>query len=136
MLVVSVEMEGYKVKCIFVDQGSSVEIMFWDIFRKLGLKEKELIHHKGNLIGFTGDTVTPKSYIKLTTTLGRREESQKGLVKFLVVDCPSAYHSIIGRPTLNTLQGVVSTIHLAMKFPSVRGSVIIVRGRRKDTKLC
>jgi hypothetical protein len=40
-LVISAVMAGYKVKRLFVDQGSSTDIMFWDLFKKLGLKEKD-----------------------------------------------------------------------------------------------
>jgi hypothetical protein len=42
-------------------------------------------------------------------------------VKFLVVDCPSAYNVIIGRPTLNKLRAVTSTYHLLVCFPTEHG---------------
>ena len=43
------------------------------------------------------------------------------LVEFLVVDCPSAYNVIIGRPTLNKLRAVTSTYHLLVHFPTEHG---------------
>ena len=39
------------------------------------------------------------------------------MVNFLLVDQPSGYNTIIGRPTLNALRAVISINHLAMKFP-------------------
>ena len=42
-------------------------------------------------------------------------------VKFFVVDCPSAYNIIIGRPTLNKLSTVTSTYHLLIGFPTEHG---------------
>ena len=39
------------------------------------------------------------------------------MVDFLLVDQPSAYNTIIGLPTLNTVRVALSTYHLAMKFP-------------------
>jgi hypothetical protein len=42
-------------------------------------------------------------------------------VEFLVVDCPSAYNVIIGRPTLNKLRAVTSTYHLLVRFPTEHG---------------
>ena len=42
-------------------------------------------------------------------------------VDFLVVDCPSAYNVIIGRPTLNRLRAITSTYHLLVRFPTENG---------------
>jgi hypothetical protein len=47
--------------------------MFWDLFLKLGMTEKDLILHKGNLIGFYGDTISPKGYVKMKVTFSGRE---------------------------------------------------------------
>jgi hypothetical protein len=82
-------MAGYEVKRLFVDQGSSAEIMFWDFFQKLGLTEKDFIPHKGNLIGFIGDTISPKGYVKIKVTFFGLRGSRSVEVKFLVVDYPS-----------------------------------------------
>ncbi|GAV74748.1 hypothetical protein CFOL_v3_18228, partial [Cephalotus follicularis] len=46
---------------------------------------------------------------------------------FLVVDTPSPYNAIVGRPGLNLLEAIVSTRHLLMKFPT-RFGVGEVRG--------
>jgi hypothetical protein len=91
--------------------------MFWDHFQKLGLTKKYLIAHKGNLIGFIGDTISPKGYVKTKVTFSGKGGSHSVEVKFLVVDYPSAYNAILGRPTLNALGVMVSTLHMAMKFP-------------------
>ena len=64
--------------------------MFWDLFQKLGLTEKDLIVHKGNLIGFTGDAISLKDYVIMKVTFLGRGGSHSVEVKFLVVDCPSA----------------------------------------------
>jgi hypothetical protein len=69
-------------------------------------------------------------------TLGNRLEMRSILVKFLVVDCPSAYNAIIKRPTLNVLEAIVSKIHLVMKFPSDNDEVVTIKGKSKDAKLC
>ena len=52
---------------------------------------------------------------------------------FLVVDCPSSYNVIIGRPTLNRWKEAMSTYCLKVKFPTdnvvgeVRGDQILAR---------
>ena len=55
---ITARMAGYEVKRLVVDKGSPADIMFWDLFQKLGLTEKDLIPHNGNQIGFTG-TLSP-----------------------------------------------------------------------------
>ena len=42
-------------------------------------------------------------------------------VNFLVVNYPSSYNAIIGRPTLNSWKAVTSTYHLSVKFPTDYG---------------
>ena len=49
------------------------------------------------------------------------------IMSFLVVDQPSAYNIIIGRPTLNRLKAITSTYHLMMKFPTEKGIAIMLR---------
>ncbi|KAL0394802.1 UNVERIFIED_CONTAM: hypothetical protein Slati_4446400 [Sesamum latifolium] len=43
------------------------------------------------------------------------------MLKFLVVDVPSAYNVILGRLTVNAFQAVISTYHMKIKFPTPGG---------------
>ena len=58
---------------------------------------------------------------------GEKSYSLTHIVDFMVVDKRSTYNVIIGKPTLNAIRTVVSTYHLAMKFP-VNSGVEVVRG--------
>jgi hypothetical protein len=73
----------------------------------MGLRSKDLIPHKGSLIGFTGDTIIPKGYVDLKVIFGKKRSIKTVIVCFIVVDCPSAYNAITGRPTLNHLGAIV-----------------------------
>lgn len=57
------------------------------------------------------------------------------MVKFLLVDRPSAYNVIIGRIALNELKAVTSIAHLKIKFPTKRG-VGKVRGEQGVARQC
>ena len=57
------------------------------------------------------------------------------MVNFLLVDQPSTYNAIIGRPTLNALRVIVSTYHLTMKFP-IGDLVGEVRGDQAESRQC
>ncbi|KAL0411091.1 UNVERIFIED_CONTAM: hypothetical protein Slati_3698800 [Sesamum latifolium] len=73
-----------------------------------------------SLYGFAGEVVHPRGMISLPLMMGRGTARKTSLLKFLVVDVPSAYN-VIFRPTLNTLQAVISTYHMKIKFPTLGG---------------
>ncbi|KAL0394375.1 UNVERIFIED_CONTAM: hypothetical protein Slati_4403700 [Sesamum latifolium] len=62
------------------------------------------------------EVVHPRGMVSLLLTMGRGTTRKTCLLKFLVVDVPSAYNVILGRPTLNTFQAVISTYHMKIKF--------------------
>ncbi|KAL0293342.1 UNVERIFIED_CONTAM: hypothetical protein Sradi_6942000 [Sesamum radiatum] len=74
-----------------------------------------------SLYGFVGEVVHPRGMVSLPLTMGRGTTRKTCLLKFLVVDVPFAYNVILGRPTLNTFQAVVSTYHMKIKFPTPGG---------------
>ncbi|GAV90243.1 hypothetical protein CFOL_v3_33652 [Cephalotus follicularis] len=54
---------------------------------------------------------------------------------FLVVDTPSPYNAIVGRPCLNLMEAIVSTRYLVMKFPT-RFGVGEVQGNQQVARQC
>ncbi|GAV60035.1 hypothetical protein CFOL_v3_03566 [Cephalotus follicularis] len=54
---------------------------------------------------------------------------------FLVVDTPSPYNAIIGRPSLNLTEAIVSTRQLLMNFPTMFG-VGEARGDQQAAREC
>ncbi|KAL0448441.1 UNVERIFIED_CONTAM: hypothetical protein Slati_1400500 [Sesamum latifolium] len=74
-----------------------------------------------SLYGFAGEVVYPRCMISLPLTLGTGAARRTCMLKFLVVDVPSAYNAILGRPTLNAFQAVISTYHMKIKFSTPGG---------------
>ena len=64
-LVVTLKIEGYDVKKMLVDQGSGVEIMYPDLYKRLNLKPKDLTAYDSPLVSFNGKVVIPRDQIKL-----------------------------------------------------------------------
>ena len=56
-------------------------------------------------------------------------------VKFLIVDAPSAYNMLLGRPSLNAIKAIPSAYHMMIKFPTI-GGVGMVRGDQRVAKEC
>jgi len=102
-----------------VDQGSSVDVFYWRTFEKIRLEGNEIIPLDEQIVGFFGERVDTKGYIDLHTRFGEPGRRQKTIsVWYIVVDVNTSYNALLGRPSLNKLGAIVSTLHLAMKFPS------------------
>jgi len=127
---------GRRVHRVLVDQGSSVDVMFWSTFSKLQLSPYQLRPYIGCLYGFAGDQVEVHGHIKLRTTFTDGITSRTANIRYLVVNAPSAYNILLGRPGLNRIGAIASTTHMKMKLPSLDGTVITVKSDQKEAKRC
>ena len=55
-------------------------------------------------------------------------------IRYLVVNAPSAYNILLGRPALNMIGAVASSRHMKMKLPSFEGVVITMKSDKKEVK--
>ena len=69
-MVISAIMVNAEVKRVFVDQGSSANIIFQDAFDRLGLKNTDLQMHKEELASFSREKVHPEGFVTFHLTLG------------------------------------------------------------------
>ncbi|KAL0430755.1 UNVERIFIED_CONTAM: hypothetical protein Sradi_0701500 [Sesamum radiatum] len=101
-LVITAILANYEVGCIFIDSGSSADIFFGEAYDQMQLGDVSLERVNTSLYGFAGEVVHPRGIVSLPLTIGRGTTRKTCLLEFLVVDVPSAYNVILGRPTLNT----------------------------------
>ncbi|KAL0451565.1 UNVERIFIED_CONTAM: hypothetical protein Slati_1134600 [Sesamum latifolium] len=99
-LVITAILANYEVGRIFIDSGSSVDILFGKAYDQMQLGDVSFEKVNTSLYGFVGEVVHPRGMISLPLTLGARTTQKTCVLKFLVVDVPSAYNVILGRPTL------------------------------------
>jgi len=78
--------------------------------------------------------VEVKGYIELRTTFTDGAASRTEKIRYLVVNAPSTYNILLGRPTLNRIGVVPSTRHMKVKIPSMEGVVITIRSDKKGGK--
>ncbi|XP_030942042.1 uncharacterized protein LOC115967098 [Quercus lobata] len=132
-LVIVLNIEGFNTKRILVDNGSSADIIYFPAFQQLRLDPKRLLPFDSPLVSFSGDRVYPRGIVTLTMMAGTYPLQLTKQIDFLVVDCPSSYNVIIGRPTLNKWKVETSTYCLKVKFPTnngvgeVKGDQVLVR---------
>ena len=93
----------------------------------MGIGSEKLEPVNAYLRGFSGERVLLLGSTQLVLTLGDPPCQAITTVKFLIVDAPSAYNVLLGRPSLNAIKAIPSAYHMIIKFPTENG-VGTVRG--------
>ena len=120
---------------VLIDNGSSANIIFASAFDKMGIVMEKLEPVNAHLLGFSREKVLPLGSVQLVLTLGDPPCQATTTIKFLIVDAPSAYNMLLGRPSLNAIRAVPSSYHMVVKFPMENG-VGMVRGDQRVARDC
>jgi len=67
-------------------------------------------------------------------TFSDEEATRTIVIRYVVVNTPSAYNLLLGRPSLNRLGAVASKKHMKMKLTSLEGRVITRQSNQKDAR--
>ncbi|XP_059439812.1 uncharacterized protein LOC132172342 [Corylus avellana] len=134
-LVVTLAVANHNMHRILVNNRSSADILYLPAFKQLNIGQEKVGTAKFSLMGFAGEQVQPAGTIDLPVTAGTVANQATIIVRFLLIDRPSAYNAIIGRAALNELKAITSTPHLKMKFPTDHG-VGEVKGDQRAARQC
>lgn len=118
-----------------IDQGSAVDVLYVNCFRQLGINFDHLQPTTMPLTGFTTELVRPLGTITLAVTVGNHPREKTLMSTFYVIDSPSPFNIILGRPWINGAKAVPSTYHLCVKFPTDHG-IATVRGNQRVAQEC
>ena len=118
-------------KRVLVDLGSTVEVMYPNLYKGLNLRPEDLTAYDSPLISFKGKNVVPKGQIRLPIQTGSKVVE----VDFIVVDAYSPYTAIVARPWIHALEAVSSTLHQKIKYPS-GGQVEEICGDQAIARQC
>jgi len=135
-IVVTTTIANWRVHKILIDQGSSIDVLYWSTFIKLKIPESAIQAYSEPLLGFTGQKVHFRGFIDLLTTFGRGQSYRTLTVRYILVDADTTYNVLIRQRTLNRLGAVVSTPHMAMKFPATNGEIITIKADPKEARQC
>ena len=130
-LVVTLRIGNYDIQRVLIDQGSFAEVMYQDLYEKLGLSEVDLSSFTTPIFGFSGEPVIPLGKMVLPVLAGPVNLQ----TEFIVVKASSPYNAIMGRDWLHRMKAILSTLHQKLRFPIADG-VMELNGDQVAAKQC
>lgn len=130
-LVISLYIANCFIKRVLIDNGSSANILFLNALRDMKVDESTITRKSTVLIGFSGEQKHSIGEVNLHVWA----EGVNLQTKFIVVDCPSSYNAILGRPWIHEMKVVPSTYHQVIKFPTPWG-IKQISGAQRAAREC
>jgi hypothetical protein len=116
-LVITLRIGNFDVQRVLIDQGSFAEVMYQDLYMKLGLGEAELSSFTSPIYGFSGEPTVPLGKTILLVLTGPINLQ----TEFIVVKASSPYNAIMGHDWLHRMRAIPSTLHQKLRFPTKDG---------------
>ena len=134
-LVITARVANSNVHRKLVDDGSAVDIIYLDAYKRMGLTDSKFNLTTSPLYEFMVYYIILRGTVKLALTMEEHPKVSTAVTEFLVVNCPSIVNGIIGKQLLKALKAAMSIYHLTMKFPTKEG-IWQVRGSQYDSREC
>ncbi|XP_076921002.1 uncharacterized protein LOC143582280 [Bidens hawaiensis] len=106
-LVITLFIANHYMRNILVDGGSTINIIQYDLLKKINIPYSEIVPRSSVLVGFNGETKKTMGDIKLRICI----EGVNSYHKICVIDNLSCYNVILGRIWLHGMKVVASTYH-------------------------
>jgi hypothetical protein len=114
-----------------MDGGSSINILYYDTFRRMNLMDKELKPSSTIFHGVVlGKSAYPVGKIALEVAFGDDYDYKTETLWFEVVKIKSPYHALFGRPAYAKFMARPCYVYLHLNRPGRKGT-IMVHGDRK-----
>jgi hypothetical protein len=127
---------AYDVDKVFMDAGSEINLIYAKTLRAMRIP---LEFHKLTNCSFhvivPGTTNYPLGRIALDVCFGNRLNYRQEKLEFEVMDWPSQYHAILGRPTFSHFMEVPHYAYLVHKMLGSNG-IITVKGSFELSDIC
>jgi len=134
-LVISAMLRSVQVTRIFVDNGSSINVLFKHAFDQMGMSAEDIQPYNIPIHGFTRAGVILIGIVTLPLTAGTAPWTVTRMQDFIILESPSAYNAFLGRPGLSVLRATTAVWCLTMKFPTPNGTGV-VRGDQAKARRC
>lgn len=111
-----------------MDAGSSINLIYVKTLRTVGYSLDNLAPTETSFHGIVlGKAEIPLGKVFLDVVFGSKLNFRREKVEFEVMDWPSQYHAILGRPAFARFMTVPHYAYLVIKMPAPKG-IITVQG--------
>ena len=134
--MVAPQVAEYKLSKVLMDGGSSINILYYETFKRMNLQEKQLHPSRTTFHGVVpGISAQPLGRINLEVAFGTQSNFRSEYIWFEVVDFQSPYHALFGREAFAKFMARPCYVYLKLKMPGPRG-VITINGDRRIAQEC
>ncbi|GJR62000.1 reverse transcriptase domain-containing protein [Tanacetum coccineum] len=121
-VIIKAYVSGRQVNRVYMDSGSSCEVIYEHCFLKLKPSIRSLrVDSKTPLVGFSEEYSWPLGEVPLEITIGEGLLIITKMPNFVIVRSDSPHNLLLGRTAMQQMGIVVSTIHEAIKFHTPKG---------------
>jgi hypothetical protein len=135
-MVLKVQIGGYDNERVFMDAGSSINLIYTRTLRAMYISLESLKPTDCSFHGIVpGSANYPLGKIELDVCFGNSNNYHREKLEFEVMDWPSQYHAILGRPAFAKFMAVPHYAYLTLKIPGPKGT-IMVQGSFEVSNTC
>jgi hypothetical protein len=123
-MVIKVNIVGWVIGKILVDNGSLADILFLKTFENMNLSQHMLHPPEYPLQGFRGKPIKPVGKVSLPVSFRDLDNARLETLTFDVVGIYHPYIAIFGRGFMNKFDAVIRQQFLCMKVPAPKGVTV------------
>jgi hypothetical protein len=135
-LVLKAQIGGYDVNRVFMDAGSGINLIYVKTLRVMHISLEFLKPIDCSFHGIVhGNANYPLGRIGLDVCFDNRCNSRQEKLEFKVMDWPSPYHEILGRPAFSRFMAITHYTYLVLKMPG-SNEIITIKGSFELSDIC
>jgi hypothetical protein len=135
-MVLKAQIGGYDIRRVFMDAGSSINLIYARTLKAMCISLKSLKPIDCSFHEIVpGGANYPLRKIELNVCFGNSSNYHREKLEFEVMDWPSQYHAILGRPAFAKFMAVPHYAYLMLKISGPKGT-ITVQGSFKVSNTC
>jgi hypothetical protein len=135
-MVLKAQIGGYDIGRVFMDAGSGISLIYARTLKAMCISLESLKPTDCSFHGIVpGGANFPLGKIELDVCFGNSNTYRREKLEFEVMDWPSQYHAILGRPAFAKFMAVPHYAYLTLKILGPKG-MITVQGSLEVSNTC